>query len=208
MNQDEYHQQQLEQQEQLMQSVAKKLTQVQSELKVPKNHLNSFANYRYRSCEDILEAIKPLLKKHGLSLFISDTVMQLGQRFYIEATATLTCVDTGEQIKVTSVAREPENKKGSDESQITGAASSYCRKYLLNGLFLIDDTKDADSAEPPKEQKPKPLEIDKVLKALTSAKEPAELERLYEAAKNRATPAQQEIIDFTYQNLKEANNGQ
>lgn len=203
MNQDEYHQQQLEQQEQLMQSVAKKLTQVQSELKVPKNHVNSFANYRYRSAEDILEAIKPLLKKHGLSLFISDSVMQLGQRFYIEAMATLTCVDTGEHIKVTAVAREPEIKKGSDESQITGAASSYCRKYLLNGLFLIDDTKDADASEPPKEQKPKPLEIDKVLKALTSAKEPAQLERLYQAASGRATPEQKEIIDFTYNNLKE-----
>lgn len=189
-----------------MQSVHKKLVAVQCELKAPKNQFNDFGKYKYRSCEDILEAVKPLLKKHGLALYISDQVMHLVQRFYVESTATLVCTDTGESIECTAVAREPESKKGSDESQITGAASSYCRKYLLNGLFLIDDTKDADASGPP-EEKPKPLDINKVLKALNDAKDPTELDKMYKAAINRATPDQKEIIDFTYTNLKGTNNG-
>lgn len=128
-----------------MKSVIAKLLAVQSEIRAPKNQTNTFGGYKYRSCEDILEAAKPLLKSQGLVLTISDDVRLIGDRYYIQSTSTLTCVETGEAIINTAMAREPTSKKGADDSQITGAASSYCRKYLLNGLFLIDDTKDADA---------------------------------------------------------------
>lgn len=135
------------------------LRKIQQELKVPKTHLNKFANYNYRNAEDILEAVKPLLDDAVLTL--SDEVVEIGGRVYVKATASLLVpfkvrdVEPGTYvsgsdpiISVTAYAREPEDKKGSDASQITGAASSYARKYALNGLFLIDDTKDADSEEP------------------------------------------------------------
>lgn len=128
-----------------MGSLTEKLTSVQAELKAPKGQYNSFGKYKYRNCEDILEAVKPLLAKNGLSLVISDDIVPLGDRFYVKATARLT---DGENILETSAyAREEESKKGMDASQVTGAASSYARKYCLNGLFLIDDTKDADTDE-------------------------------------------------------------
>jgi hypothetical protein len=117
------------------------LNQIQQALKVPKSHTNTFANYQYRNCEDILEAVKPLLGDSILTL--SDEIVQLGDRYYVKATAAIS-VDKENAIVVTAYAREPLEKKGSDASQITGAASSYARKYALNGLFLIDDTKDAD----------------------------------------------------------------
>ena len=132
-----------------MKEVLKKLLEIQVELKAPKNQYNSFGNYFYRSCEDILEAAKPLCKKHGCVLTLTDTIKQVGDRYYIEATAILFDVETAEMISATASAREPQTKKGSDESQITGAASSYARKYALNGLFDIDDTKDADTEEKP-----------------------------------------------------------
>lgn len=132
-----------------MKEVLKKLLEIQVELKAPKNQYNSFGNYSYRSCEDILEAVKPLCQKHGCVLTLTDTVKQVGDRYYIEATAILFDVETAEMISSTASAREPQTKKGSDESQITGAASSYARKYALNGLFDIDDTKDADTEEKP-----------------------------------------------------------
>lgn len=129
-------------------SVYQKLIEVQSELKAPKNQHNSFGNYNYRSAEDILEALKPVLKEHGAVVFISDKpVVKENLWSYIEATATFVDIETGEKVEVTAFAREPESKKGSDVSQITGASSSYARKYALNGLFLIDDTKDADTDE-------------------------------------------------------------
>lgn len=122
-----------------------KLLKIQEQLKAPKGQFNSFGNYKYRSCEDILEAVKPLLVEHGCTLTISDEVIMLGNRYYVKATATLVA---GDIIKsTTAYAREPESKKGMDESQITGAASSYARKYALNGLFAIDDTKDADTMD-------------------------------------------------------------
>ena len=120
-----------------------KLIKIQSELKAPKNQRNNFGNYNYRSCEDILEAVKPLLVKHGCTLTISDEIMPFNERIYVQATATLS--DGENEIMVTAFAREAETKKGMDEAQITGAASSYARKYALNGLFLIDDTRDADA---------------------------------------------------------------
>lgn len=125
-----------------------KLISIQNELKAPKMQFNKFGNYNYRNCEDILEALKPLLKKHDLTLFITDEVVMIGNRFYVKATATVT--DKEEiSISVSAFARESEEKKGMDTSQITGAASSYARKYALNGLFLIDDNKDNDYQEKP-----------------------------------------------------------
>lgn len=122
-----------------------KLLSIQTELKAPKNQFNSFGNYNYRSCEDILEAVKPLCKRENVLLTLSDTIKHVGERYYVEATATLYDVETDDCISVSAYAREEETKKGMDSSQITGAASSYARKYALNGLFNIDDTKDSDS---------------------------------------------------------------
>lgn len=124
-----------------------KLATIQKELKAPKNQFNKFGNYKYRSCEDILESLKGLLKKTKTSLKISDELVLLGDRFYVKATATLYDLESEEKIENTAYAREEETKKGMDGSQITGTASSYARKYALNGLFLIDDTKDADTNE-------------------------------------------------------------
>ena len=129
-------------------TVYKKLIEVQKELKAPKNQRNTFGNYNYRSCEDILEALKPVLSEHGATVFISDKPVVKENLFsYIEATATFVDTESGDSVSVTAYAREAETKKGMDVSQITGSASSYARKYALNGLFLIDDTKDADTDE-------------------------------------------------------------
>ncbi len=117
------------------------LKKIQKELKAPKNQYNAFGKYKYRSCEDILEAVKPLL--NNATLVINDEMVVIGERYYIKATATLTEED--KSISATAYAREPEEKKGMDSAQITGATSSYARKYALNGLFLIDDTKDSDA---------------------------------------------------------------
>ncbi len=122
------------------------LLKIQEELKAPKGQYNSFGKYNYRSCEDILEAVKPLLQAHSCTLTLSDDIVQVGERYYVKATATIV-TDNGESVAVTAFARESLDKKGMDDSQITGTASSYARKYALNGLFLIDDTKDADTDE-------------------------------------------------------------
>lgn len=127
-------------------SIYAALASVQSELKAPKGQFNKFGGYNYRSCEDILEAVKPLLKKSGLFLQLSDEPVMVGDWHYIKATATIADF-SGNQIICTAYAREPLDKKGMDDSQITGTASSYARKYALNGLFCIDDTKDADTDE-------------------------------------------------------------
>ena len=119
---------------------------IQTELKAPKGQYNSFGKYKYRSCEDILEAVKPLLAKHKAELTLQDDVINIGDRFYIKATATI--IKDGAILGTTTAfAREPDEKKGIDPSQVTGTASSYARKYALNGLFLIDDTKDEDTNE-------------------------------------------------------------
>ena len=133
-------------------SIYTKLLAVQSELKAPKGQYNSFGKYKYRSCEDILEAVKPLLKQHGATLIIGDTVELIGERFYVKATARFIDTTDGAEIVNTAYAREESEKKGMDGSQITGTASSYARKYCLNGLFDIDDTKDADTDEYQKQQ--------------------------------------------------------
>jgi len=139
-------------------SIHSKLLAIQSALKAPKDQKNSFGNYKYRSCEGILEALKPLLNKQGLILTISDKMVAVGERVYVKATATIQTQDavtkSAENLSpstyvlfVSAYAREALAKKGMDEAQITGAASSYARKYALNGLFLIDDTADVDSMD-------------------------------------------------------------
>lgn len=126
----------------------KKLIEVQMELKAPKNQRNSFGNYNYRSAEDILEALKPILAKHEATVILSDKIIVKENMWtYAEATATFVDIETGESVSSNGYAREAETKKGMDPSQITGSASSYARKYALNGLLLIDDTKDADTDE-------------------------------------------------------------
>lgn len=128
---------------------------IQQELKAPKGQKNSFGGYSYRSCEDILEAVKPLLAKYKCVLTLNDKLVQIGERYYVEATASITDVESGKDNLVynTAYAREEESKKGMDASQLTGATSSYARKYALNGLFAIDDTKDADTDEYQKQTK-------------------------------------------------------
>lgn len=156
-------------------NIYSKLSNIQQELKAPKGQRNDFGKYNYRSCEDILEAVKPICAKNKTTLVLSDELVVLGdstpieyketyydkdlkrenvrtivtgnQRYYIKATATIYDIESGEEISNTAYAREEENKKGMDGSQITGTASSYARKYALNGLFNIDDTKDADTNE-------------------------------------------------------------
>lgn len=128
-------------------SIFSKLLSIQNELKAPKNQYNKFGKYNYRSCEDILEAIKPLCLKYGAVLLVDDYVEQVGERFYIKAKASLIDIETEQKIYACAYARESENKKGMDSAQVTGATSSYARKYALNGLFCIDDTKDVDTQE-------------------------------------------------------------
>lgn len=146
-------------------SLHEKLVAIQSELKAPRGQTNTFGNYKYRSCEDILESVKPLLKEHGLMLTLSDEIVPVGSRFYVKATARVwdgtkdySHFDSAATASATAFAREEEQKKGMDGAQITGSASSYARKYALNGLFCIDDTKDADTMDNRKEATVKPAE--------------------------------------------------
>mgnify|MGYP004511038871 CR=1 FL=1 len=132
------------------------LMNVQAQLNAPKGQFNSFGKYAYRSCEDILEAVKPLLAKNGLTLNLSDEIVAVGSRIYVKATATVR--GENDSVSATAYAREPEQKKGMDDSQITGTASSYARKYALNGLFCIDDAKDADTDENARQQGKKATE--------------------------------------------------
>lgn len=160
------------------------LIKIQSELKAPKEQFNKFGNYNYRNCEDILEALKPLLKKYNCTLTLTDEVVLIGTRFYIKALATIS--DGKEILSTSSYARESEEKKGMDASQITGAASSYARKYALNGLFLIDDNKDVDSTQ--KETEPNnSTDIIKVIKQVNESKDLKELESIWKDNKNLQT---------------------
>lgn len=154
-------------------SVYEKLIKVQVELKAPKNQRNNFGNYNYRSCEDILESVKPILDKYKSTIYINDVIELIGNRTYVKAIASFVDVETGEFVVSNAYAREEETKKGMDASQITGATSSYARKYALNGLLLIDDTKDADATNTQdkeyasnKNTKPKFDEKEKVEKVL------------------------------------------
>ena len=129
-------------------TLTEKLVEIQEKLKAPKGQFNKFANFAYRSCEDILGAVKPLLAERGIAIRLNDKLVQIGERYYVKATAGLIDAE-GREMSTTAYAREEENKKGMDGSQITGTASSYARKYALNGLFAIDDGKDADSVNLP-----------------------------------------------------------
>lgn len=139
-------------------SLEERLAAVQAALKAPKSQFNSHGKYKYRSCEDILEAAKPLLKEAGLLLYLNDAIVERGNRIYVKATAVLICTETGEHIGIDAFAREQEELKGMTAAQITGAASSYARKYALNGLFLIDDTADDDARESNDKPSQKPRE--------------------------------------------------
>ena len=135
--------------------VAKIMQSIQTELKAPKGQTNKFGGYKYRSCEDILEAVKPLLNKYNCFLTISDEVVEVGGRVYVKTTATVHESNNHLVAETTAYAREADIKKGMDEAQITGSASSYARKYALNGLFAIDDTKDPDATNTHGKNKPR-----------------------------------------------------
>lgn len=161
-------------------NVLKKLVKIQQDLKAPKGQYNSFGKYKYRSCEDILESVKPLANELQCVVLVTDDVQQIGERYYIKATAILTDAETGESLSNTAYARESQEKKGMDESQITGTASSYARKYALNGLFAIDDTKDADTDENKQQQE----DAQKEQKSQQGQKKPTEgqLKRMWAIA--------------------------
>lgn len=124
-----------------------KLMHIQTELHAPKNLYNSFGKYNYRNAEGIQEALKPLLKKYGVNVVLADEMTEVGGRVYVKSTAAITDCKTNEHVVVCAYAREADTKKGMDDAQVTGATSSYARKYALNGLFLLDDTKDVDTEE-------------------------------------------------------------
>lgn len=142
--------------------VYEKLLSVQNMLKAPKSQYNAFGKYNYRNCEDILEAVKPLCQEVKALVYLTDNIVMIGERYYVQATATFIDVENGGTVCAMAYAREEETKKGMDGSQVTGASSSYARKYALNGLFDIDDTKDSDTTnthgkdnDAPKQNKPK-----------------------------------------------------
>lgn len=177
-------------------NIYEKLVAIQSELKAPKGQYNSFGKYKYRSCEDILEAVKPILKKYKCTLTLRDEVEAIGDRIYVKAIANIVDVegDDTSWVTTTAFAREPNEKKGMDESQITGTASSYARKYALNGLFCIDDTKDADTDEYQEQTKKvtKPKTVTKTVEILCEGcKRPVEAggnmtaEQVAEASKTK-----------------------
>lgn len=158
----------------------KVLQKIQSELKANKGQFNKFGGYAYRSCEDILEAAKPVLAQYGASIVLSDEIVLIGDRYYVKATATLKTADESES--TTAFAREAVARKGMDESQITGSASSYARKYALSGLFALDDTKDADTMDnrqqtPEKAQTPAADKL--VIARVKKCKTPTELNNLW-----------------------------
>lgn len=160
-------------------NVYEKLTQIQSKLKAPKNQYNSFGKYNYRSCEDILEGLKPLLSEVKAIVVLNDEIIQIGDRYYLKATAKFIDCNSGESVEVSSLAREDENKKGMDLAQVTGSVSSYARKYALNGLFAIDDTKDSDSINThDKELKKESLNSENKVGSLSQA----QIKRLYAIA--------------------------
>ena len=161
-----------------------KLVEIQHDLEAPKNQFNSFGNYKYRSCEDILKALKTHLQKHKLVLTLTDSIVDIGNRVYVKSTTRIT--DGADIIQVEGWARESLTKKGMDESQITGASSSYARKYALNGLFCIDDTKDADTMD----------------NAVQSMPQASNVAKRGNSVRNNATP-EQEMRDRIMQKLQD-----
>lgn len=160
----------------------KELVTIQSTLKAPKNQYNSFGKYKYRSAESILEAVKPLLYQTNTTLTISDEVVEVGGRIYIKATATLTN-DKRESVSTTAFAREEENIKGMSQSQVSGSCSSYARKYALNGLFAIDDTKDADALNTSADYTSNDDEVNVAIASLASAMTRDDLKKIWDNCK-------------------------
>ncbi len=166
-------------------SVYLKLVNVQTKLKAPKSQYNSFGKYAYRNCEDILEALKPLLAEEKAIINLSDSIALIGERYYVEATARFIDGESGEVIEVKALAREDENKKGMDSSQLTGSTSSYARKYALNGLFAIDDTKDSDTTNTHGKEsnsKPKQEVVNNNTQSSGKKLSEAQIKRLYSIA--------------------------
>ena len=189
-------------------NIYQKLTKIQQELKAPKNQFNDYGGYAYRGAEDILLAVKPLLDKHNVALIISDNIKIIGERYYVEATCTLYNTEKEEvscdvqKIEVRAYAREAENKKGFDSSQLTGSTSSYARKYALNGLFGIDDSKDSD-ALPPEPKKPEP----KKPATTTSAKiNEKQVKRMFAISKGNADLCKDAISQYGYTSSKDVLN--
>lgn len=175
-----------------MNKLNKKLSEIQRKLKAPKGQQNNFGNYRYRSCEDILEAVKPLLD--DCTITITDEVVEVAGRVYVKSTATIS--DGENHISTNSYAREAEHKKGMDESQVTGSTSSYARKYALNGLLLIDDTKDADTMDGKSKIEENAEFLDKHIKLIRSATTMSMLQGVYTSAYRRLngdTPALRQL---------------
>lgn len=170
-------------------NIYEKLSNIQAQAKVNKNQFNKFGGYSYRSAEDILEAVKPICKANGCVLTLSDEIISMDGRFYVKATAELTDFEDTETIKVTAYAREEETKKGMDSSQITGSCSSYARKYALNGLFNLDDSKDADTdAYTEAQNKAKKAEAEQKIMAQEQADKPIssmELKKLEKLIKDK-----------------------
>lgn len=163
--------------EPIIYSIFDRLAKVQQQLKAPKNQRNNYGGYNYRSCEDILEAVKPLLGANSISLIINDEIVLIGDRYYIKATATI-FDDKGNYVSNSGYAREELTRKGMDSAQITGAASSYARKYALNGLFAIDDTKDADALNNGEEPKKQTTAPSKAPEKITAKQALAELAKV------------------------------
>lgn len=179
-----------------------KLLAIQIELKAPKNQYNSFGKYKYRNCEDILEAVKPLCLKNKAVLTISDEIKNENGRFYVKAIATLHDTESDETILVSAFAREVENKTGMDGSQVTGASSSYARKYALNGLFAIDDTKDSDATNTGDKGEDKPKSGQVVEKKETKPQEAVEpIKMTLEEAKKLRTKSGIELDKLTNKQL-------
>lgn len=172
-----------------------KLSQIQQELKAPKKQFNKFGGYNYRNCEDILEAVKPIAAKYETVVLIGDEIVNIGERYYVKATARLVDVNDGSEIANPAFAREEESKKGMDSSQVTGASSSYARKYALNGLFAIDDTKDSDYTNTgdvqPKAAKATAMQLAKIAQYKISAKliKKYNLTKIEELTQDEATEA-------------------
>lgn len=163
-----------------MVKILEKLANVQAELKAPKTQFNKFGGYSYRKAEDILEAVKPICYKNGCFPTCTDELLLIGDRYYIKATATLTCIEDGSTFSAIGYAREEEEKKGMDGSQVTGASSSYARKYALNGLFAIDDNADSDTTNvgPQPEPKPAPAQKPKPARKPAARQNPSALSRM------------------------------
>ncbi len=170
-----------------MANVYEKLMNIQAELKAPKNQYNSFGKYHYRSCEDILESLKPVLAKHQAAVTISDEIVLIGDRYYVKATAALIDIEKGDKVEVSAYAREDEQKKGMDVSQLTGSTSSYARKYALNGLFAIDDTKDSDATNKHGQEKKQNTQkqADESKKDINSLATDKQIKAIYALLKNK-----------------------